>query len=245
LNLSDNCPDTPNANQTDTDADNLGDACDAAPTNPDQDGDGLLDGDEVRTHHTDPANPDTDGDGVSDGVEVAQGFDPLDPASTPPLGGAVPALSAAGLALFLLLFFLSAAIVRRRRRGALDRAARLYLALFVWLALQVQLSREAFAALGEYIHPDHLGSTRVLRDGAGQETRRLTYKPFGDTESSTGAGEIPTSTPAGSSTPRRASTTSAPATTPRRSAASCSLTTSAILLIPSPSTATLTRATTR
>ncbi|MDP3938570.1 MAG: RHS repeat-associated core domain-containing protein, partial [Deltaproteobacteria bacterium] len=86
--------------------------------------------------------------------------------------------------------FLSAAIVRRRRRGALDRAARLYLALFVWLALQVQLSREAFAALGEYIHPDHLGSTRLLRDGAGQETRRQAYTPFGDTASETGTGEI-------------------------------------------------------
>ncbi|MDP3937249.1 MAG: hypothetical protein Q8R92_03835 [Deltaproteobacteria bacterium] len=95
LNLSDNCPDVTNPAPTDTDAGNLGDACDAVPFNPDQDGDGLLDGDEVRTYHTDPANADTDGDGASDGVEVAQGFDPLDPASTPPLGGAVPALSAA------------------------------------------------------------------------------------------------------------------------------------------------------
>lgn len=189
-NVLDNCADVPNPAQADADADNLGDACDAAPNNPDQDGDGLLDGDEVRTYHTDPANPDTDGDGVGDGVEVAQGFDPLDPQSTPPLGGTIPALSAVGIALFLFLFFLSVAIVQRRRRGALDRAARLYLALFVWLALQVQLSRTAWAALGEYIHPDHLGSTRVLRDGAGNETRRLTYKPFGDTESDTGTGEI-------------------------------------------------------
>ncbi|MDP3940334.1 MAG: thrombospondin type 3 repeat-containing protein, partial [Deltaproteobacteria bacterium] len=34
LNLSDNCPDVANPTQTDTDADNLGDACDATPTNP-------------------------------------------------------------------------------------------------------------------------------------------------------------------------------------------------------------------
>ena len=41
-----------------------------SPTNPDSDGDGLKDGDEVRIYHTDPAKADTDGDGLTDGQEV-------------------------------------------------------------------------------------------------------------------------------------------------------------------------------
>jgi len=46
--------------------------------NPDLDGDGILNTDEV-TLGTDPNNPDTDGDGVNDGTEVTNGSDPLDP----------------------------------------------------------------------------------------------------------------------------------------------------------------------
>jgi hypothetical protein len=51
------------------------------PHNPDTDGDGLSDGDEVHVYHTNPLLWDTDGDGISDGVEVRTGSDPLDPAS--------------------------------------------------------------------------------------------------------------------------------------------------------------------
>jgi outer membrane protein OmpA-like peptidoglycan-associated protein len=40
------------------------------PRNPDTDGDGLNDGEEVKTYRTDPKNPDTDGDGIADGMEV-------------------------------------------------------------------------------------------------------------------------------------------------------------------------------
>lgn len=40
------------------------------PMNPDTDGDGLNDGDEVLKYHTDPLNPDTDGEGLADGQEV-------------------------------------------------------------------------------------------------------------------------------------------------------------------------------
>lgn len=40
------------------------------PQNPDSDGDGLLDGEEVLLHGTDPRNPDTDGDLLKDGEEV-------------------------------------------------------------------------------------------------------------------------------------------------------------------------------
>lgn len=46
------------------------------PFDPDTDGDGLLDGDEVNVYLTDPLLWDTDGDGVSDGLEVQAGSDP-------------------------------------------------------------------------------------------------------------------------------------------------------------------------
>jgi hypothetical protein len=51
------------------------------PHNPDTDGDGLSDGDEVFKYHTNPLLADTDGDGIPDGVEVTTGTDPLDPNS--------------------------------------------------------------------------------------------------------------------------------------------------------------------
>ncbi|MDD2807954.1 MAG: hypothetical protein PHW95_05570 [Patescibacteria group bacterium] len=47
------------------------------PNNMDTDGDGLLDGDEVRIWHADPLKADTDGDGFSDGYEVRHGYNPL------------------------------------------------------------------------------------------------------------------------------------------------------------------------
>ena len=49
------------------------------PHNPDTDGDGLSDGDEVIIWKTNPLNPDTDGDGYSDGSEVFHGYNPLGP----------------------------------------------------------------------------------------------------------------------------------------------------------------------
>jgi hypothetical protein len=51
------------------------------PHNPDTDGDGLSDGDEVHIYHTNPLLADTDGDGIPDGVEIQTGSDPLDPTS--------------------------------------------------------------------------------------------------------------------------------------------------------------------
>ncbi len=47
------------------------------PHNPDTDGDGLTDGDEVNLYHTSPLLADTDGDRIPDGVEVRTGTDPL------------------------------------------------------------------------------------------------------------------------------------------------------------------------
>ena len=57
------------------------------PNNPDTDGDGLNDGDEVNVYNTNPTLVDTDGDGYSDGIEVNAGTDPLDPTSYPAIGG--------------------------------------------------------------------------------------------------------------------------------------------------------------
>jgi hypothetical protein len=49
------------------------------PSTLDQDGDGLLDREEVRTHRTDPLRTDTDSDGLGDGEEIlAHRTDPLD-----------------------------------------------------------------------------------------------------------------------------------------------------------------------
>lgn len=53
------------------------------PNNPDTDGDGLRDGDEVLLHGSNPLLPDSDGDGFTDGFEVSTGFDPTSASSIP------------------------------------------------------------------------------------------------------------------------------------------------------------------
>ena len=67
--------------------------CDAVRTVPDMDGDALLDLEEDAIG-TDALNPDTDGDGFEDGQEVllmgTDRLDPLDPAPTPVRGGRKP-----------------------------------------------------------------------------------------------------------------------------------------------------------
>lgn len=67
----------------DSDHDGLSDAEERVlgtdPFNPDTDGDGLTDYDEVKVFGTDPKNPDTDGDGYKDGDEVAHGYNPKGP----------------------------------------------------------------------------------------------------------------------------------------------------------------------
>lgn len=72
----------------DTDGDGLSDGAEVNTyhTNPlsaDTDGDGLSDGAEVNTYHSNPLLADTDGDGFPDGLEVKQGSDPTSAASVP------------------------------------------------------------------------------------------------------------------------------------------------------------------
>jgi hypothetical protein len=76
-------PDNP-----DTDGDGLTDGdevhtypCD--PNDADTDDDDLEDGEEIDTHGTDPVDDDSDNDSYTDGEEVAAGTDPLDAASMP------------------------------------------------------------------------------------------------------------------------------------------------------------------
>ena len=60
--------------------DEVSEDIDTDPTNPDTDGDGLTDGEEVNEFETDPKNPDTDGDGLGDGEELDEyETDPTDP----------------------------------------------------------------------------------------------------------------------------------------------------------------------
>jgi len=72
LDGSDNCLLLANADQTNTDGDSMGDLCD-----PDDDNDGLSDGDETSVYGTLPLNPDSDGDGLNDGFEVSIGTSPV------------------------------------------------------------------------------------------------------------------------------------------------------------------------
>ena len=62
--IMDNCPDVYNPDQTDTDEDGWGNACDE-----DDDNDGLPDTYEGNVTGTDPLSVDTDGDGIPDGQE--------------------------------------------------------------------------------------------------------------------------------------------------------------------------------
>jgi hypothetical protein len=65
----------------DSDGDGLGDGQElydfgTDPLDPDSDDDGLSDGDEGNNYGSDPLFPDSDGDGIFDAAEVAQGSDP-------------------------------------------------------------------------------------------------------------------------------------------------------------------------
>lgn len=81
---------------TDSDHDGLSDVDEAKlgtdPKNPDTDGDGLKDGQEVKKYKTNPLDADTDDGGINDGIEVKNGADPLnedDDILSIPVGGKI------------------------------------------------------------------------------------------------------------------------------------------------------------
>jgi hypothetical protein len=68
----DNCPEVPNPEQTDTDLDLAGDACD-----PDDDGDGVADGVDNCPLVSNSAQTDSDGDGLGDACDAPSGVGPF------------------------------------------------------------------------------------------------------------------------------------------------------------------------
>ncbi|MGH2953596.1 MAG: thrombospondin type 3 repeat-containing protein [Solirubrobacterales bacterium] len=76
--LNDNCPTVPNTDQTDTDDDGEGDACDA-----DDDGDGVPDPDDNCPTVPNANQADADGDGIGDACDTS----PPPPPPPPPPGG--------------------------------------------------------------------------------------------------------------------------------------------------------------
>lgn len=144
MNDADNCPDSPNNDQKDTDRDKTGDACDkdndndgmddewetkygfkpldASDAQLDADNDGLSNLEEFRLG-TSPRNRDTDRDGAEDGREVLKGTGPTDPESKPSSGFALKAtIFLVVIALAMAAFAAYSALKKGRGRGGAGHA---------------------------------------------------------------------------------------------------------------------------
>ena len=127
VNATDNCPSVSNAEQTDSDGDGIGDACDDdfSITPGDDDGDGVLNESDNCPNAANPGQGDGDQDGIGDAcdtdmeVNIPGRFPGFEDAPTKcSLGGSASATSA----LWVLLSFLPALIIRARNGFAGPRS---------------------------------------------------------------------------------------------------------------------------
>ena len=120
----------------DTDSDDLNNLdeylYDTDPTNPDTDGEGLLDGEEIKIYYTDPTNEDTDGDGIDDKNDENPN-DPSSPGTTQVEEQSSPDLLLPGIiillvAIILIIGILSTILIKKRNnriRGPFDNDERI------------------------------------------------------------------------------------------------------------------------
>jgi len=183
--------------------------------NPDTDGDGLVDADELLLYGTSPASPDTDGDGVDDGAEIAAGTNPLDAADFS-LPGDINVDGQVDVADYLLLSQYVLGVKTptpaehtagdMNQDGVLNAGDLVILSrtilVLVWNSLGNSIISQTLLAAWEglidtaeaavtqgklyYVHNDHLGTPQVMTDENANIVWRAVYDPFGKAMITTG-----------------------------------------------------------